>query len=349
MQKNLGLYGILIAVALGGLLLFAICNTPAAAPLTTASPPTWGPLPTRIPALTPTPTPLPRASDAPLQTMRLALLQGDLEAAETAWETALALAPASSDVQREGARLALAQRDLDAAATRVWRAIELTPDDAEAWILLGLILQQQGDPKTAQQALGVAEALNPALAPTFFGLRWQTARQAQDAVALQQLAQRYMLEHPDNPLALYYRAEALLVSGDAPGARELLLLSMSGDEAAVFWYTLGRTYMATGAANEAVICFEAARARLAVGDTTLGLATDDPNRETALALAGAYVRATRCADAEALLRPLSVRYPDLEPLVEQAIVCQTPTPTWTPWFPLQTPGPYSTRTQHEAP
>ncbi len=43
----------------------------------------------------------------------------------------------------------------------------------------------------------------------------------------------------------------------------------------------------------------------------------------------------RCAEAEDIARRLLSTQPELEALVEQAVICQTPTPTLTPWIPVQ--------------
>ncbi len=327
MRRNLWSWGLLGLLAV---LLLNSCRV-AIEPPPTPPPPTWGPLPTRYP--TPTPT---SPAGGLLDQMRLSLLRGESEAAAFAWEQARAVSPDNPTVLREGARLALLNGELELAAERAWEAVTQQPDDSLAWVILSLILQAQGEPLLAQQTLAVAQSLDPQLQETLFNTRWQMARQAGDVATLELLARSYTLAHPGDPLALYYRAEALLALDQVETALELLLMRMQdGDAPAVLWYTLGRAYLRLGATEEAAISLEVAQDLVAQGDLSLTLASDAPASALSLALGEAYLAARRCAEAEPLLRQLTTPYPHLGPLVEAAIICQTPTPTWTPWIPSQ--------------
>ena len=297
--------------------------------------PTWDNLPTRIPLPTPTIPTIPVS--VPLQALRLALLRGDTEAAQIAWEDAVRLAPEDGVVLREGARLALASGDLETAERRAWDAIHIGPKDAEVWSILGTILARRGEPEAAGQALGVAQTLNPALAPGLFQDRWRAARRVHNSDAMSALAQDYSNEHPDDPLAFYYRASALIVSGDANSAIPQLVavLKAEPNAPAVLWYTLGEAYLTRKAYTETFTVIEVAGARMARGDESLSLASDDPPHDLSLLLGRAYLGAGRCAEAEPIFRRLSTPDPELAPFIERAVLCQTPTPTWTPWIPSQ--------------
>lgn len=270
-----------------------------------------------------------------LAATQAALLRGRVTEAQQAWAQAYRLAPQSGVVLREGARVALAAGDLATAETRAWKAIRAAPKDAMAWALLGTVLTRRGDPATGQQALGIARALDPALAPDLFADRWLAARRAGDPVTLAALAQEYALENATEPLAAYYQAEALLAVGEARAALELLQLTMRRGEPApaALWDVLGRAYLAVGAWPEAEGALQTAGDQFTRGDVSLYLGSDTPVNDLNLNLARAYLGQGRCAEAEPILRRLSATRPELEPLVRQAHRCLTPVPTWTPWLP----------------
>lgn len=297
---------------------------------------------TTSPLPLPTPAPMPTALPVSfyLEQLRLALLKDDtLADAEAAWEAARQLAPEDAAtqaiVQREGARLALRQGTLELAAERANAALRLDPQDAEAWLLAGVIAQRLGDLETAQAALHTAETLNPALAEELFPARWRLALETDDKEALNQLAQSYLVTHFDAPDAAYYRAEALLATGYPQLALEILLLRMNTDSPGVLWYTLGRVYLALNQSQNAVIALETASALLSRGDQSLFLASSDPVRDVSLALGRAYLDLRRCDEALSLLRLLATPYPAAAELVEEAQRCPlpAPTPTFKPWMP----------------
>ncbi len=320
-------------------------TSPGESILAQPSPP-WGIFPTRVVAsptttLTPSATPTP-AAIKPLRIMQIALFYEAPEVAEAAWEEARRITPADSPlwghVLREGARLALLRDDLDTAEARAWDAIRGAAQDAETWALLGVIMARQGDPKVAEQALRIAESLDPGLAPNIFADRWRAARQTGDGDTLMALAQTYSSREPENPLGFYYRAAALLASGDTESAFRHLLIQLRAepDSAAVLWYALGETYLAQHAYNEALIVFDVTRERFNAGDLSLYLASDDPPRDINLNRGRALVGISdpeQCAQAETLLE----RWEAPADIIERARLCQTPTPTLTPWIPPQTP------------
>ncbi|MFP4344116.1 MAG: tetratricopeptide repeat protein [Anaerolineales bacterium] len=314
--------------ALCGLLLLLLAALAACgAPQPVAPTVSWLPLPTRAP----TPTPL--TAEAYLAQVAPALLGGRLEEARVIWEEAYARAPDDPKVLREGARLALVLNDLETAAERAQEAITAAPEDARGWMILGIVYQHQGDLGAAQAAYQEALTLDPAAGADLFAARWQIARRQRDAVLLTQLAQEYLMRHPDDPLALYYRSTALMAGGYEREALELLLLQMESDAPAAVWYTLGRAYLAYGSGEEALIALETASDAYARGDKTLLLASDDPQYDLYALLGRALIEAQRCQEVDTRLLLLTTPYPDLIPLVEEARQCPTPTPTATPWLP----------------
>ncbi len=319
-------------------------TSPGESILAQPSPP-WGLFPTRAlaptAAATPTPTATP-ATDSPLRIMQIALLYDAPEVAEAAWEKARRVTPDDSPlrghVMREGARLALLRDDMNTAETRAWDAVRVAAQDAETWALLGVILARRGESKVAEQALRVAESLDPGLAPDVLADRWRAARQSGDSDTLMALAQTYSSREPENPLGFYYRAAALLASGEVESAFRHLLIQLRAEPetAAVLWYTLGETYLAQRAYNEALIVFDVVEARFKAGDQSLYLASDDPLRDLNLCRALALLGLSdpeHCAQAEPLLR----RWDAPADIIDRARLCQTPTPTPTPWIPPQTP------------
>jgi Flp pilus assembly protein TadD len=234
---------------------------------------------------------------------------------------------------------------LATAEARIWQAIRLIPQDGETWALLGLILKKQGRFKAAMQALEVARTLDPTLGAGLFPALWQAALQAEDVQTLQALVRTYSQAHRETPLAIYYRAETLLTLGEVELARDLLIASMDQASPAILWYTLGRAYVRLEAWHEAALSLEVAKKRIAAGDDSLRFMDGEHTLEDLnLALGQAYLRAGQCAEAAPILRQMSASYPDLAPLVREAVLCQTPTPTWTPWMlseqvtPTFTPG-----------
>ncbi|MGC9400387.1 MAG: tetratricopeptide repeat protein [Anaerolineae bacterium] len=321
-ERRFGALLLCCLLASGAALLLSCGGSPPA-----PSPALRSPLPTRAATATPLPV------SVLLDGMGPALLSAHPEAALPIWEEVRARAPQSPLVMREGARLALALGDLKTAEQRAWEAVIAAPRDPTAWALLGAIQQQKGDHTLAEQAFSHAEALSPTLGADIFADRWLAAREVGDGERLTALAQIHLARHPEDPLATYYRAEALLASGHRHAALELLLLSVEPEAPAVLWYTLGRAYLQVGAEEEAAITLETALRAHSRGDRTLLLAARDPLHALYRALGAAYVGSGQCEKAVQLLQLPATPYPDLRPLLESAQTCPTPTPTVTPWLP----------------
>jgi tetratricopeptide (TPR) repeat protein len=310
----------------------------------------WGAMPTR--ALTPTATPTPTAQPLPTPDLRLewlehALLAGDLEAGQRAWE-ALEGTPLleTQAAQMAGARLALLGQELDEAELRAFRAVELGDPEAgddrrtgpAAWALLGIILGRKGEYAASEAALAIARDGNPEIDLGLIDARWRNAVRAGDAATMALLAGTYSMHNPGSELEFYYRAAALLADDEPVLALGVLLpgLRQYPGAHALLWSTLGDIYMALGAFPEAAIVLEVAAAKVARGDSSLSMASDAPHDALDLRLARAYLATERCEEAEGIYRRLSAQHPELADPLQRAIVCQTPTPTPTPWIPPQT-------------
>ncbi len=293
------------------------------------SPLPWEPMPTRAPTATPV------GPEAALAQAQVALIGGDLTAAQRWWAEAHRRAPEDGTVLLEGARLALRRGDLATAERRAWAAMRALPEDGRPWALLGEIANRRGEAKAAADFWAVAQSLDPSLRDDLFTARWLAARRAHDSNALRELAQQRIIDHPDDPLLAYYRAEALLQMQSPRTALDLLQLEMAGEthHEAVLWYTMGRAYLALHAPDSARIALEEALIAFRRGDTSIYLATDTPERDINEAIARAYILSRRCDLAAERLAYLVTPYPDLAPLWEKAAACPTPTPTPTPGLP----------------
>jgi len=267
-----------------------------------------------------------------------ALLRGQIEDADRLWTALWETVPEeNSELHIAGARLALAQGDLDRAVDRAWDAIGRTPEDGLTWSLLGIILGRAGEPGQAEQALAIAQFLDPSLTSVVLPDRWQAAVTSGDTAAVFALAEVFGERHPGSIFVSYYRAEALLMAGAPSDALTLLVgvLTEEPDAPALLWYTLGRAYLARGGYTEAATSLEAAAYRVARGDTSLELISARPVYDLNAHLGQAYLQTARCAEAEMIFRRLEADQSDFSEMVEAAVTCQTPTPTLTPWIPVQ--------------
>lgn len=293
--------------------------------------PTWASLPLRAPESE-------AVSEVNYRPFYRALLCGQIEEADRLWTGLRRTIPdVNGELSMAGARVALAQGDLERASDRAWDAISRTPDNALAWSLFGVILDRAGEPKQAEQALAIAQSLDPSLASVVLPNRWQAAVASRDAAAVFALAEDYAERHPGSIFVPYYRAEALMMAGAPSDAIALLVgvLTEEPDAPALLWYTLGRAYLGRGGYIEAATSLEAAAYRISRGDTSLELISARPVDDLNAHLGQAYLQTARCAEAEMIFSRLEADESDFSGMVKAAVVCQTPTPTMTPWIPLQ--------------
>lgn len=246
-----------------------------------------------------------------------------------------------AEVYRAGARLALMQQDYGMAQARIVRALALEPEEAGTWSLWGLVLRKSGDFAGAEQAFATARDCDPALAPELLDERWRIARATGDLALQLALAEDYRLLYPDGPLTPHYEATILLAAEQPDAAIGVLVAALRDrpNAPAALWYSLGEAYLARQAYAEAATALEVAASETAQGDTSLYALSDEPITDLNIRLGQAYLHTQRCVEAESIFRRLSSQQSDFEAMVEEAVICQTPTPTLTPWMPLMTPYP----------
>jgi predicted Zn-dependent protease len=328
---------VMLVLAGSGLIAISVRPGPQASGIGTSpdlSPrpsPTWASLPLRV-------SESEGDSEADYRPFYRALLCDQVEEANRLWTELRETVPEESvELHIAGARLALAQGDLERAADRAWGAISRTPDDGLAWSLLGVILGRAGESKQANQALAIAQFLDSGLASDVLPSRWQAALASQDAAVVVALAEDFGERHPGSIFVPYYRAEALLMTGAPSDVITLLVgvLTEEPDAPALLWYTLGRAYLARGGHSEAATSLEAAAYRVARGDTSLELISARPVDDLNAHLGQAYLQTARCAEAEMIFRRLEADQAGFDGMVDAAVTCQTPTPTLTPWIPVQ--------------
>ena len=230
----------------------------------------------------------------------------------------------------------MVQGNYSKAEELIWESIGKDPADATNWALAATIFTFNDEPVLAAQALATALELNPDLAPQLFQERWAAAMQNGDAELVTNLADEYYLLYPTDPLAAYFNAVALLVSGHTNIAITLLVneLSSQVQSPAVLWFTLGQAYLERHSYWESVKSLEYAQSLIEAGDTSMAIVPGDNQYLLEHSLAIAYLGNEMCAPAEMLLRKLqdegqAVSYTDM---ITEAVECQTPTPTPTHWM-----------------
>ncbi len=312
-------------------------------------------LPTRITNPTPTSTP-------PSVTARAYYAQGlayqetsDVESALQSFTWAIQRAPDFAPAYVARGAIYLAQGELRPALAETDAALAVDPANAAAHALRGEILRLQGHHRRALKAFDQAALLDPAFKEKTFRARWLAARALADdghtigrasntrnaRDRLLALSREYALAHPDDPIRHYYRAWRFIESGEPRRAVHVLVrgIETSPEPPALLWFALGEAYAAQGSWQNALTAFEAGRALAQTGDTSLFVHSDQPVVELFGALGQAYMAVGRCMDAETMLRyalDIGGSTSKYRRLLEEARLCQTPTPTITP-YPTTTP------------
>jgi len=299
-------------------------------------------LPTRAPTPTPTPTPFSIAARTYYEEGLARQEAGDAEGALQSFTWAIQRAPNFAPAYVARSTVYLAQGELHSALADADAALETDPTSATAHALRGETLRLLGRARRALEAFDQGLALDPNLKPETFHSRWLAARATQDADRLLTLSREYAAAHPDDPLRHYYRGWGLIELGKPHLAINILVkgIEATPDPPALLWFTLGQAYAAGRSWQEAVTSFEAARALVQAGDTSLAVHSDRPIADLFGALGRAYLDAGRCVDAETMLEyAVDVGAPVSEyaTALEEARFCQTPTPTATP-YPTVTPS-----------
>lgn len=302
--------------------------------------PTWAPMPTRARTISSSASSDPRA----LHDLRFALLRRDLGDGLRVWEESSPPPPPYRPAwYQNGARLFLALGQSDHAKALIWNAIVLAPSTMDSWLLLHLISRDLQDWQTAEYALNAALSLEPQRADDLFWDRWLLAVETENVGRMTALAESFELRHPEDPLQAYFSARALLASGMAFEAANRLIdaLERDPDGPVVLWYVLGEAYLELGAYPEARSVLEIATRRFYEGDNTATFLETPFLDNLNFRLARAYLGSGECANAEAVFRRLADSetaergVSRFDAWVQQAVRCQTPTPTLTPWIPKQ--------------
>lgn len=318
-----------------------VAPTPYVSPLPAMPTAPWLPMPTRASQPNPPDTAaLEQPTESNLTRLQHALLTANLNEAQHAWDALQDSGEANTAAaQVAGARLALLSGDFERAEQRAIKALELQEASSPAstaaiWSLLGVIYNRQGKYADSEQALALALELDPSLVSDLFSDRWKNAVRTENADLLAELAGYYSIQHPQDKLEPYYRAAALLADNQPQLALGVLLQALKTQRTppALLWYTAGEAYLTLDAFANAATALEVAASQVAHGDSSLSLITTAPIDEIGLRLARAYLASDRCVEAESLYQRLSAFYPDLTSALEQAIICQTPTPTPTHWI-----------------
>ena len=298
-------------------------------------------LPTRIPT---TPTPTPDPADVQLYYEAGLAYQeaGDAEGALQSFTWAIQLAPDFAPAYVARSTVYLAQGELSPALADADAALKIEPANGLAHALRGETLRLMGRNYMAFEAFDQALELDLMLKPETFRSRWLAARAARHEDRLLELSREYAIAHPNDPLRRYYRGWALIEEGNPRAAIYSLIegIESTNDPPALFWFALGHAYSAHSSWQEALACFETTRTLVQAGDTSLVAHSDQPIGDLFGALGRAYLSVGRCVDAEVMLDyAIAVGAPVSEcvPVLEEARICQTPSPTPTP-YPTTTPS-----------
>jgi len=297
-------------------------------------------LPTRVPS-TPTFTPFPFAAQAYYEQGVAWQQMGDLDGAMEAYDWAKQRSPDFAPAYVAKGTIYLARGELGRALIEANSAIEIDPECADGYALRGEVTRRQGRYRASLEAYDTAIAIDRTLSAETFRGRWLAAVALGDGSQLQSLAWEYRSAGHEDELTGYYSGWALLERELPQAAIRLLVdeISESTEPPAILWFTLGHAYMRNGSWSEAVTSFEAARELMLAGDTSLTYHSDSPVIALSDGLGRAYLGAGRCVDAEAMLDytigigASAWRYAGL---LQEARICQTPTPTATP-YPTTTP------------
>jgi len=298
-------------------------------------------LPTRAAPPTPTSTP-PSVTARAYYEQGLAYQEaGDVESALQSFTWAIQRAPDFAPAYVARGAVYLARGELRLALAEADASLEIDPASAAAHALRGEILSLQGYHRRALKAFDQAVLLDPAFKEETFRARWLAARSLDDDERLLTLSREYALAHPSDPVRHYYRAWRFIESGEPRKAVHVLVrgIETTSEPPALLWFALGEAYAAAGSWQNALTSFEASRALAQAGDTSLIVHSDQPVVELFGALGQAYMELGRCMDAETMLRyalDIGGSTSTYGPLLEDARLCQTPTPTITP-YPTTTP------------
>jgi arylsulfatase A-like enzyme/Flp pilus assembly protein TadD len=236
----------------------------------------------------------PGFADCHLQMSRIALAEGDAEAARAAAARAVAVAPQNARARLHLGNLLKSRGDLDAAITEYRRALAAEPESPEARRLLGRALADKGQTDEAVALLRGASAAQPESAQSAVQLGFALARQGKLDDAITHYQRALTLE-PGSAEAQAYLGSALANQGKLDEAIAHFELALRArPEHAELHDWMGMALREKGRSDEAFAHFREAASldpRLASAQLNLGRAykqqgkTDDAVRHLRAALA----------------------------------------------------------------
>ncbi|MBL8413611.1 MAG: PEP-CTERM system TPR-repeat protein PrsT [Propionivibrio sp.] len=149
------------------------------------------------------------------------LMTGKLEAAQAAYDAALAAVPDYGPAITGQARIKAGTRDLPGALALLGPVLEKSPKLYEAWQLKGDILYAQGDAKGASEAYGKALEVKPDYLPAHFALISRFLEEGNlDAASKQVEAMKKIA--PKHPQTSFFQAQIFYKQQNFKAAQEAL-------------------------------------------------------------------------------------------------------------------------------
>jgi predicted Zn-dependent protease len=171
---------------------------------------------------------------------------GDIEAARRAVDERLAKNAGDTTALIGRARLLALDRDLNASLDLLNRVLQDHPNHAAAKTYKAVVLDLQGQHKSAEVLLRNSLKLEPGYGPTHYNLARHLVRAGRLDEALAELDAAAKIE-PENPTYTLRIAELLLEQGkDSPAAEVLTALVSMFPDFADGWLCVGRAYLRHG-------------------------------------------------------------------------------------------------------
>jgi tetratricopeptide (TPR) repeat protein len=197
------------------------------------------------------------AGDAQMERAHRLFSEGDLEAAEEAYERALDLGADAAEVHHRLGRIHLCRDRLEDAFDSLQLALHLRPQHAEAQADLALLHAKSGDAAAASAAAGDAEA--HLVSAAGWGSVAQAYRVIGDFPASARCYEKALAADPNSAMLAAQWGYALFLGGEYAAARLAYerALTIAPDHVAAI-HNLGLLELETGHPQAALICFERA-------------------------------------------------------------------------------------------
>jgi len=184
----------------------------------------------------------------------------DLRGAAALHEQALEVDPDHVDARIELALLCHLRQDAAGAAEHLAKIFEKAPENAPAWFLCGIILEQRGKIDKAVHCYERALAANPHLVDARVNLGALWAKEGQYEKARKEWMMVYRL-NPSNAKALLNLGALELREGKTEAAQQFFEKALaSSPESAPLWNNLGVLHAGTGRLDQARQAFKRALA-----------------------------------------------------------------------------------------